>query len=173
MCWLNAVDSQQILTLIGVSDFNRYGEFGAAKLNYTTEDVYIGQITGIYEALHGGVTTILDHAHHTWSNATSEAGLQASINSGARIFWAYTFHQVPEKNYEIPEQLAFYRELALRRPFEGSPTQMGVAYDTFDLANASQVNAIISLALETNASVITTHAGGSKFPCPRHQYLGT
>jgi len=78
----------------------------------------------------------------------------------------------PRKNYEIPEQLAFYRELALRRPFEGSPTEMGVAYDTFDLANASEVNAIISLALETNASVITTHAGGSKFPCPRHQYLG-
>jgi len=55
--------------------FNRYGEFTAAKLNYTAEDVYVGQITGIYEALYGGVTTILDYAYHTWSNATSEAGL--------------------------------------------------------------------------------------------------
>ena len=64
-------------------------------------------------------------------------------------------------NYEIPEQLAFYSELALRRPFERSPTEIGVAYDTFDPANATEVNAIISLALETNASVITTYAGGS------------
>lgn len=37
---------------------------------------------------------------------------------------------------------------------------MGIAYDTFDPAHAAEVAAIISLALETNASVITTHAGG-------------
>ncbi|KAK3360574.1 amidohydrolase [Lasiosphaeria hispida] len=143
-----------------VEYFSRYGEFAAAGL-LTPEDVYIGELAGLFESLNGGVTTILDHAHHTWSNATAQAGLVASIDSGARVFWAYAFHNITTitPNFLVPEQLGNFRDLVKNAPLKGSPTEVGVAYDAFGPnPNVGEVNAIISLAKELNASVITTHS---------------
>lgn len=51
--------------------FNRYGEFAIEGL-FTADDVYYGQLAGIFEALNAGVTTILDHAHHTLTGRAME-----------------------------------------------------------------------------------------------------
>lgn len=67
-----------------VEYFIRYG--APAPRAFTEEDVYLGQLAGIYESLASGVTTVLDHAHHTWSHETALAGLSASIDSRARVF---------------------------------------------------------------------------------------
>lgn len=123
--------------------FNRYGEFATEGL-LTAEDVYVGQLAGLYEALNAGVTTTVDHAHHTWSDETSEAGLRASIDSGARVFWCYTFHSVA--NFTVGEQLANFRTLAANAPFQNTPTSLGIAYDSFGpSANLTEVEAIIDL----------------------------
>ncbi|KAI8214506.1 hypothetical protein K4K52_000989 [Colletotrichum sp. SAR 10_76] len=136
--------------------FTRYGEYAAAGL-LSADDVYIGQLTGLYEALNAGVTTTLDHAHHTWSNATAEAGLKGSIDSGARVFWSYAFHNVT--NYTVSEQLANFRDIANRAEFDGSATSLGVACDFFGPDPVlDQVNAVVDLAKEFNVSVITTHS---------------
>uniref|UniRef100_L2G521 Amidohydrolase family protein n=1 Tax=Colletotrichum fructicola (strain Nara gc5) TaxID=1213859 RepID=L2G521_COLFN len=136
--------------------FTRYGEYAAAGL-LSADDVYIGQLTGLYEALNAGVTTTLDHAHHTWSNATAEAGLKGSIDSGARVFWSYAFHNVT--NYTVSEQLANFRDIATRAEFDGSATSLGVACDFFGPDPVlDQVNAVVDLAKEFNVSVITTHS---------------
>ncbi|KAL0943416.1 amidohydrolase family protein [Colletotrichum truncatum] len=136
--------------------FTRYGEYSAAGL-LSPEDVYIGQITGLYEALNAGVTTTLDHAHHTWSNETSEAGLNGSIDSGARVFWSYAFHNVT--NYTVSEQLANFRDIATKASFQGSTTSLGIACDFFGPDPVlADVNAVIDLAKEFNVSVITTHS---------------
>src|SRR5437764_748054 len=47
--------------------FFRYGQYTQAKTVFTPEDIYYGQLAGIYEALNAGVTSILDHAHGTFS----------------------------------------------------------------------------------------------------------
>lgn len=122
--------------------FGRYGEFAAEGL-MDGEDVYIGQLAGLYEALNAGVTTTLDHAHHTWSNETSEAGLQASIDSGARVFWAYAFHEL--QNYTLAEQYGNFRDLATAATFEGSPTTLGIAYDAFNVADEEAVRPMVEL----------------------------
>lgn len=124
--------------------FYRYGEFATEGL-FTPEDVYYGQLAGIYEALNSGVTTILDHAHHTWSNETSAAGLKASIDSGGRIFWSYAFHQL--QNFTMEEQYANFRDLAERAEFKGSPTSLGIAYDGWGPnPNVDEVHSIMELA---------------------------
>ncbi|KXH64098.1 amidohydrolase [Colletotrichum salicis] len=136
--------------------FTRYGEFAAAGL-LTADDVYIGQLAGLYEALNAGVTTTLDHAHHTWSDETSEAGLKASIDSGARVFWSYAFHNVT--NYTISEQLENFRDIATKAEFDGTPTTLGVACDFFGTDGVlADINAVVDLAKEFNVSVITTHS---------------
>ncbi|KAF9875016.1 amidohydrolase [Colletotrichum karsti] len=136
--------------------FTRYGEYAAAGL-LSPDDVYIGQLTGLYEALNAGVTTTLDHAHHTWSNETAEAGLKGSIDSGARVFWSYAFHNVT--NYTVSEQLANFRDIATKASFDGTSTSLGVACDFFGPNPVlDQVNAVVDLAREFNVSVITTHS---------------
>ncbi|OJJ98387.1 hypothetical protein ASPACDRAFT_44890 [Aspergillus aculeatus ATCC 16872] len=121
-----------------------------------TEDVYISQLAGLYEAMNAGVTTILDHAHHIWSNDTTEAGLTATIDSGARMFWCYTFHNVT--NYTFTEQVNKFEELANSGRFDGTATSLGIAYDGFNPGSPAETEKVIELAKEYNVSVITTHS---------------
>ncbi|KAK1453377.1 amidohydrolase [Colletotrichum melonis] len=136
--------------------FTRYGEYAAAGL-LSADDVYVGQLAGLYEALNAGVTTTLDHAHHTWSDETSEAGLKGSIDSGARVFWSYAFHNVT--NFTISEQLENFRSIATKAEFDGTPTTLGVACDFFGTDGVlADITAVVDLAKEFNVSVITTHS---------------
>jgi cytosine/adenosine deaminase-related metal-dependent hydrolase len=124
--------------------FNRYGEFAADGI-WSADDVYVSQLTGLYEALNAGVTTTLDHAHHTWSKATTDAGVQASIDSGARVFWCFGFHNV--SNFPFEQQLAKFQELADSRRFSGQASSLGIAYDAFNPGSAQQTESIIQLAM--------------------------
>lgn len=72
--------------------FQRYGEYGPAVQHYTPEDVYIGQLAGTLELLHEGTTTVLDHAHASWSDETVDAGLNATLDGGVRAVFAHTIH---------------------------------------------------------------------------------
>ena len=67
----------------------RYGEFSPTNYFFTPEDVYIGTLQGMLESMNAGVTIILEHASSTFSNETSEAGLQAAIDSGMIILYAF------------------------------------------------------------------------------------
>ena len=53
----------------------------------TAEQVRIGQLAGCLEALHSGVTTILDHFHASNTPDIADACLDATIQSGARVIW--------------------------------------------------------------------------------------
>ncbi len=128
--------------------FMRYSEYAApALIQPTADDIYLGQLFGIYEALNAGTTTILDHAHHTWSNATAEAGLQASIDSDARVLWAYAFHNVPGQ-ITIDEQVSHFRALATKASFKDSPTTLAIAFDSIGRTppNWPEIKAIMGLA---------------------------
>jgi cytosine/adenosine deaminase-related metal-dependent hydrolase len=127
-----------------VEYFMRYSEFDSGP-NYTADDVYYGQLAGLYEALNAGVTTTLDHAHHTWSNETAEAGLRASVDSGARVFWSYAFHNVPNVDLTVEDQVPHYKYLADTKPFEGSPVELGVAYDGWGINPSEQTSMIVDL----------------------------
>lgn len=139
--------------------FSRYGEFAAASA-FNEDDVYLGQLTGMYESLSSGVTTVLDHAHHTWSNETAYAGLNASIDSRGRVFWAYTFHEIPTLNYTIKEQFPNFREIAEKASFADSPTELGISFDSWGPEAAPETQQIVDLVKEYNVSVLTTHTLG-------------
>ncbi|OCH94294.1 Metallo-dependent hydrolase [Obba rivulosa] len=53
----------------------------------TLEETRIGQLAGCLEALHSGVTTLLDHFHAAMAPGHAEAALAATIASGARVVW--------------------------------------------------------------------------------------
>ncbi|EXL67005.1 hypothetical protein FOPG_16847 [Fusarium oxysporum f. sp. conglutinans race 2 54008] len=142
--------------------FGRFGEHASAG-RIDAEQVYIGQLAGLYEALNAGTTTSLDHAHHTWSDETSWAGLNASIDSGARVFWSYAFHEVA--NYTIAQQIENYRDIVNAAPERDTAVELGMAFDSFDNGSVDQetVESIVNLAKEVNASVLTAHSGGGVY----------
>ncbi|GKU06713.1 amidohydrolase family protein [Fusarium langsethiae] len=146
----------------------RYGASASGQA-FRTEDVYIGQLAGIYEALNAGVTTMVDHAHHTWTNETSWAGLNASVKSGGRIFWCYAFESPTdaEGSRTIEEQIANFREIYQGETWVGSPSMIGIAYDAWGpQGNIEERNKILDLAQEFKVAVITTHSLGGPWGFP-------
>ncbi|OCL09623.1 putative chlorohydrolase family protein [Glonium stellatum] len=129
--------------------FDRYSEFTQAQTVFTPDDVYYGQLIGIYESLNAGVTSILDHAHHTWSNATALAGLNASITSGARVWWCYAFHNLTN-GYTREDQLADFEYISQYGPWRNSSTTtLGLAYDPLSLDPPSLVQTVVDVANTT------------------------
>lgn len=106
--------------------FSRYSAVVSQPL-FTPRDLYISQKVGILEALNAGTTTILDHAHHTWTREHASAGYNASIDSGARVFFAYGFQNVT--GFSQQEQLEHWRELDAKKT--SNLTSLEMAYDDF------------------------------------------
>jgi cytosine/adenosine deaminase-related metal-dependent hydrolase len=142
--------------------FARYGS-PASAVDFRAEDVYIGQLAGLYEALNAGVTTIVDHAHHTWSNETSWAGLNASAESNARVFWCYAFENTNNADgpRSVEEQMANFRDIIESPKWKDSLAEIGVAYDSWGpQPNVEERGKVLDLALEYDVPVITTHSLG-------------
>lgn len=104
-----------------------------------------GQLVGIYEALNSGVTSILEHAHATFSNATSAAYLNASMDSAVRMWWCYAFHEL-SNGFSIKDQIANFRDLNQNERLVSSLVEMGMAYDAFASASSDEIQSIIDLA---------------------------
>ena len=125
--------------------FGRYSSF-VAPFFWNATDVYDSQLAGLYEALNAGVTSSLDHATHTWSKDAAEAGLQACIDSGARVFWGFTFANIT--GLVTVEQLyPIFRNMAAKVGSADSPTTLGIAYDGWGPnPNVGEINNIMALA---------------------------
>lgn len=133
----------------------RYSAFAVAPSIFTPDDIYISQLAGLHEAVAAGVTTILDHAHHTWTPDHSAAGLTASIDSGARVFFGYNF-QNSSAEFGVPEQIAQGKEL--HSSTTGSLTELVVAYDDFAWnPTGANTRAVMELINQRKVPVLTAH----------------
>jgi cytosine/adenosine deaminase-related metal-dependent hydrolase len=126
--------------------FHRLGEYAAHTL-LSADDVYISQLTGLYQALSAGVTTTLDHAHHTWSPETSFACFKASADSGVRVIWSYAIHDIGEM-FTIDQQFEDLIRISENygREWKGSNVEIGIAYDRFGIAPTAEVQRALDLA---------------------------
>lgn len=119
--------------------FSRYGEFAASPSTFTPEDVYLSGRIGLWESLNAGVTSIVDHASHTWSVEHSLAGLNSSIDSGARVWWCYSLHNLTF--FSLEQQMDQYRAISKAASYEGTPTSLGITYD-FWVSNPPETNEV-------------------------------
>nr|VWO97269.1 1-acyl-sn-glycerol-3-phosphate acyltransferase (EC [Ganoderma boninense] len=138
----------------------------------TPQEVAIGTLAGFLEALHNGVTTILDHFHAAHSPEHAEAALKAAIESGARIIWAPARQSPPTRLLPFPEwandaesvqwQRAKIKEWGSRaggklRP-DGRVT-LGLAYEIFQWDNSMVPThqEFLAYARANNVQTITAH----------------
>ena len=138
---LRTIDSNVTLA----SYFAFFGDNGPGETQFTPEDSYVSQIVGALESLSAGVTTIVDHAHGSWSNATADAILEANIDSGARIYYGFSIHNLTN-NWTIPEQIAKFSELASVGSYKKTPVSLGLAFDSFSTAQPDEVKQLTELA---------------------------
>ncbi|KAJ3464891.1 hypothetical protein MRS44_009677 [Fusarium solani] len=150
----------------------RYGEFSSARQHFKPEDIYLGTLIGVYEALNAGVTSILDHAHHTWSKEQSVAGLRGAVDSRARVWWAYGIHDL-EDEFTLDDQFEDLGRLARDEEtiWSGSRASVGIAYDRFCLAGKEEIEKTLNLVRDLNLSIITTHFVGDRMGLPNSPTL--
>ncbi|KAK0615331.1 amidohydrolase family protein [Bombardia bombarda] len=148
------IDCTNNIITPGFIDTHRHGwqtVFKTMGSNTTLGD----QLAGIHEALYAGVTTILDHAHHTWTPEHSKAGLDASVDSGGRVFFAYTFQNSTDK-FAVPQQLAQWK--TLRKAMTSKLTTLVISYDDFTTnPTGSYTSDVVKLAKDNKIEVLTTH----------------
>ncbi|KAI0399148.1 amidohydrolase [Xylaria palmicola] len=133
----------------------------AAGPLYTADDVYVSQLAGLLEAINAGVTTTLDHAHSMWSTDRAEAGLEASIDSGARVFWAPAID--PTQAYSYSDQIKDWKRWN-KRSFPNDLVSLGIAYDAWDLAPPDHTQGVAKLIKDEKPSVLTIHWLGGVWP---------
>ncbi|KAI2628193.1 amidohydrolase [Xylaria nigripes] len=134
----------------------------AAGPFYTAEDVYVSQLAGLLEALNAGVTTTLDHAHHLWSTDRAEAGLDASVESGARVYWAAALGST--SGYSIPDQIKDWKRWDSNKFSPDGLVKLGLAYDSWDTGAPADTQAVIKLIKEAKPPVLTLHWLGGVWP---------
>ncbi|SCV52014.1 related to cytosine deaminase and related metal-dependent hydrolases [Fusarium fujikuroi] len=142
-----------------------------ASHSYKPEDVFWGQLGGCIEALEAGTTTIVDHAHISYTPEHNNAALSATISSGIRSIYCYcpTGRVKTWKPFEMEEELlpAWVFEqlssLCKNGPFANGRVTMGFAFDSFYLPKDVVVhifNQVRGLGIKT----ITSHYVPSLLP---------
>ncbi|KAF9777116.1 hypothetical protein IL306_004631 [Fusarium sp. DS 682] len=141
-----------------------------AAHSYRPEDVFWGQLGGCLEALEAGTTTIVDHAHISYSSEHNNVALSATISSGIRSIYCYcpitrvkTWKPFALEEEILPnwllEKLA---ELCRAGPFGNGRVTMGFAFDYFFLPKEVVVN-IFSQVRSLGVKTITSHYVPSLF----------
>lgn len=135
----------------------------------TAEQVRIGELAGCLEALHSGVTTILDHFHAANTPEIAEACLAAAKESGARVVWcparqspatqvlpAVEFAQEEES---MRWQLAKLKEWGKHgnKLTEDGRVTLGLSYDVGDIGDEKIHKEIIEVARTIPVAAITAH----------------
>ncbi|KAF4979143.1 hypothetical protein FDECE_18110 [Fusarium decemcellulare] len=104
---------------------------------FSADDIYYGQLFGIWESLNAGVTAIVDHAHGTFTPETADASLRASIDADRQ--W---------------ESLRRWTETI---NWDATPVRLGLAFDEFQAAGRDVVEDISKNIRDYNISLLSTH----------------
>ncbi|PNP75957.1 hypothetical protein FNYG_10817 [Fusarium nygamai] len=142
-----------------------------ASHSYKPEDVFWGQLGGCLEALEAGTTTIVDHAHISYTPDHNNAALAATISSGLRSIYCYcpTGRVKTWKPFEMEEEFlpAWLFEqltsLCKAGPFANGRVTMGFAFDSFYLPKDVVVG-IFNQVRGLGIKIITSHYVPSLLP---------
>jgi len=114
--------------------FSQYAPGSPAQSVFTPEDVYLGQLLGYYEALNGGVTTIVDYAHSMWSTEHAYAAIKGMRESGVRGVFAYQLAEYA--NFTWNSTVGTFKNIASDETVFDTRVQLGLAYDGFSRTGA-------------------------------------
>jgi cytosine/adenosine deaminase-related metal-dependent hydrolase len=138
--------------------FQKFGEYGQSSTVFTPEDLYLGQLAGSLERVHVGTTTVLDHAHASWTEEGTDSCVNGSVDSGVRTVYAHAVHDVPGA-WTWDEQIRKLQSMTKDRRFHSDDglLSLGLAYDGFFNAPDANISTLWNITKGANLSVVTTH----------------
>ncbi|KAL6904997.1 hypothetical protein GGI43DRAFT_297736 [Trichoderma evansii] len=135
------------------------------SFNYTSEDIFWGELGGCLEALNAGTTTVVDHAHMNYSPAHNTNAIAAAASSGIRSTFCYApTARVKEWEPELSMNTDFLpgwaveqvEELIKAGPYGDGRVSVGLAFDALFLPTEI-VAGLYKRVRDAGAKVITTH----------------
>jgi cytosine/adenosine deaminase-related metal-dependent hydrolase len=129
-------------------------------LFYTPRDVYLAQLAAAAEAIHCGVTTVLDHSHIQLSEEHIMQCIRASIDSGIRSIYCFAVYGFPEsinplKFSDEPHilhqrQLDLFYRLAEQSPLGNAKNDgrvvLGLGYDGIEYRPLDDTKKLLQFA---------------------------
>lgn len=112
---------------------------GIMPASFKPEDIYISCLEGYLEALNSGTTTIVEHAHQNWSKDVFSPGYDATVESGARVW--YCFAAIDHEDFKLDEQYAALGELRERKDDSRGLVKVGLAWDSIATMSAEEIKA--------------------------------
>ncbi|KAF2189355.1 5-methylthioadenosine/S-adenosylhomocysteine deaminase n1 [Zopfia rhizophila CBS 207.26] len=142
----------------------------AQSSQFTPTDIFYGQLSGYLEGLAAGTTTIVDHAHLTYSPEHVRSALSATISSGVRSVFCYTpinrikhwnpitYHENVLEDWVMGtfEELASERKGLEDEGWGGGRVTLGFAWDLWFLGDEVS-KAVFRKAHEAGVKTITCH----------------
>jgi cytosine/adenosine deaminase-related metal-dependent hydrolase len=127
---------------------------------YNPHDVYLAQLGAATEAIHCGVTTVLDHSHIQLSEEHIAQCIKASIESGIRSIYCFAPYGLPEsinplkfsdKPHELhQQQLDLFYKLSEQSPLGSSKNDgrltLGIGYDGIEYRPVEDTKKLLEFA---------------------------
>jgi len=134
------------------------------SFNFDPDDMYWGQLGGCLECIDAGTTTVVDHAHLTYSPEHVNKALAATIASGVRCFFCYVPIMRLQKwdpftadpDFLPPWLWDQLESLAKSQPFGHGRVMLGFGYDLWGAPKESVV-ALWGKVREWGIKLLTTH----------------
>ncbi|KAJ9616824.1 hypothetical protein H2200_000543 [Cladophialophora chaetospira] len=133
--------------------------------NYTASDVFWGELGGLLEAIDGGTTSIVDHAHMAYSPSHGLAGFAATLTAGLRSVYCLSLTPRLDRwdteivaNTELEPDWFFplLRDLNNQCQSTSGRVSIGLGFDSYTLPR-EEVIRIFETARGVGAKVITSH----------------
>ncbi|KAJ4307430.1 hypothetical protein N0V84_012742 [Fusarium piperis] len=131
---------------------------------YSVEDAFWGELSGALEAIDGGITTVLDHAHLSGHEDHPRAMIQALASSGLRAVFCYCVPRtVPSMNpvqfmddYLSPTVLESWKSLRTLTGATNDRVQLGFSADNMYLPQ-EELKKLFHELRTAGAKIITSH----------------
>ncbi|KAL7926141.1 hypothetical protein ACQKWADRAFT_281869 [Trichoderma austrokoningii] len=133
--------------------------------NYTSEDIFWGELGGCLAALNAGTTTVVDHAHMNYSPTHNTTAIAATVSSGIRSTFCYTpTARVKAWEPELSMDTDFLPSWAVKQveelikagPYGNGRVSVGLAFDALFLPTEIVAD-LYKRVRQAGAKVITTH----------------
>jgi cytosine/adenosine deaminase-related metal-dependent hydrolase len=141
---------------------------------YTPQDAYLAQLGGAVEAIHCGVTTVLDHSHVQLSSEHIKQCVKACIDSGLRINYCFAPYILPEAQNPLKftdnpdvlhkQQVDLFHEMAQETPLGGAANdgrvKLGLGYDGIQYRPIEDTKKLLDFAQERNMTTTFHEVSG-------------
>ncbi|KAF2737204.1 Metallo-dependent hydrolase [Polyplosphaeria fusca] len=140
----------------------------AQSYQFEPIDTFYGQLSGMLEAVAAGTTTVVDHAHSTYSPNHAKFGIAATAASGVRGVYCYapimriksfnplTYYPNPLEDWVMKT----FSELASQGPWANGRVTLGFAFDLLFFPS-QVVQGIFKKVKDAGVKTITVHSNVS------------